>query len=455
MSDDRAAVRALLGREPRGDFEVVVRDATGAPVVIRNAPLLDDGTPMPTRYWLVGRDESIAVGRLEADGGVDRAEREVGLAAIAEAHDRYRAERDAALPPGHLGPAPTAGVGGTRVGVKCLHAHYAWHLAGGDDPVGRWVAERISPTPASARAAAVAVVELGSNSVKLLATGTGGDLVQMTRVTRLGAGVDRTGALDPDAMARTLAAIVEFHHALGGLDIRATRVVATSACRDAANRESFFDAVADVIGARPELLSGSDEGRFAYRGARAALPDLPGPVLVIDIGGGSTEFMIGDDDVEAVLSIDVGAGRITERELHSDPPHPAELSNAIGYVSDHVDDVVRDLPAVAGAATIIGVGGTVKVMAAVELGLPQYDPAAVHGFEFSRDAVEDVFRTLATESLAERVHNPGLPRDRAEVIVGGSCVLVAILRRLHAPGIVVSSRGVLDGVASELLERLG
>ena len=127
-----------------GNFEVVVRSPAGEPVVIRNDPLLDDGTPMPTRYWLVGPDECRAIGRLEAAGGVRRAEAEVDPGELATAHARYEAERDAALPAGHPGPVPSGGVGGTRIGVKCLHAHYAWFLAGGDDPVGRWVHERLA-----------------------------------------------------------------------------------------------------------------------------------------------------------------------------------------------------------------------------------------------------------------------------------------------------------------------
>lgn len=141
--DDVAAVTALLGRPPRGAFIVVVRDADGTPVVLCNAPLLDDGTPMPTRYWLCGplRDE---VSRLEAAGGVRQAEAAVDAERLADAHRRHADERDAALPAGHVGPRPSGGVGGTRRGVKCLHAHYAWHLAGGDDPVGRWVANRLS-----------------------------------------------------------------------------------------------------------------------------------------------------------------------------------------------------------------------------------------------------------------------------------------------------------------------
>ncbi len=140
---DRQRVEELLGRPAGGAFEVVVRDEAGDPVVVRNAPFLDDGTPMPTRYWLVGEEVRRTVGRLESEGGVRRAEAAVDPAELDAAHRRYAAERDAAVPAGHAGPRPTGGVGGTRRGVKCLHAHYAWFLAGGDDPVGRWVADRL------------------------------------------------------------------------------------------------------------------------------------------------------------------------------------------------------------------------------------------------------------------------------------------------------------------------
>jgi hypothetical protein len=142
---DHARVVALLGRRPQGAYEVVVRTDAGDPLVLRNAPVLDDGRPMPTRYWLLASDVHTAVSRLEAAGGVDRAEAEVAPEELADAHRRYAAERDAAMPPGWTGPRPSGGVAGTRVGVKCLHAHYAWHLAGGDDPVGRWVADHLEP----------------------------------------------------------------------------------------------------------------------------------------------------------------------------------------------------------------------------------------------------------------------------------------------------------------------
>jgi uncharacterized protein len=141
---DVAELTELLGRPPQADFEVVVRTPAGRPAVIRNAPLLDDGTPMPTRYWLVDPDLVLAVSRLEGDGGVRAAEAAVDSDELAAAHAAYAAERDAALSSGHRGPRPHGGVGGTRTGVKCLHAHYAYFLAGGDDPVGRWVEDRLA-----------------------------------------------------------------------------------------------------------------------------------------------------------------------------------------------------------------------------------------------------------------------------------------------------------------------
>jgi uncharacterized protein len=143
LNVDHAAVTALLGREPRSGFDVVVRHADGSPVVIRNPPILDDGTPMPTRYWLVGEPERTQVSELESTGGVREAQASVSVSAIGAAHDMYACERDEAIPTGHTGPRPSGGVGGTRQGVKCLHAHYAWFLAGGADPVGQWVHDRL------------------------------------------------------------------------------------------------------------------------------------------------------------------------------------------------------------------------------------------------------------------------------------------------------------------------
>ena len=147
-ADDREVVAGLLGRSPKGLFDVVVRDDAGVPVVIRNHPLLEDGRPMPTRFWLVGDDLRSRIGTLESTGGVRAAEADCDPVELADAHARYATERDAAIPAGHAGHRPSGGVGGTRRGVKCLHAHYAWFLAGGDDPVGRWVHARLDDLPA-------------------------------------------------------------------------------------------------------------------------------------------------------------------------------------------------------------------------------------------------------------------------------------------------------------------
>jgi hypothetical protein len=140
---DRARVRTLLGREPQGAYEIAVRRPDGEPVVVRNTPVLDDGTPMPTRYWLVGDRETLEVSRLESTGGVRRAEAEIPPEEVADAHRRYALERDEMIGADHVGPRPSGGVAGTRTGVKCLHAHYAWYLTGGDDPVGRWVGREL------------------------------------------------------------------------------------------------------------------------------------------------------------------------------------------------------------------------------------------------------------------------------------------------------------------------
>lgn len=143
-AEENELIAQLLGRKPQPPFEVAVRHDDGAPRVLRNGPIKQDGTPMPTLYWLVSPSDRLVVSRIESNGGVDRAEAAIGLDPLVEVHARYEAERDALVDPEHQGPRPSGGVGGTRVGVKCLHAHYAWYLAGGDDPVGQWVADRLA-----------------------------------------------------------------------------------------------------------------------------------------------------------------------------------------------------------------------------------------------------------------------------------------------------------------------
>ena len=454
---DREIVAQLLGREPNGLFAVVVRDNNGVPVVIKNAPFLADGTPMPTLYWLCSPDALVAVSRLEAAGGVNEAEAEVDSIALENAHRQSQAERDAYIPINHVGPRPSGGVAGTRIGVKCLHAHYAWHLAGGDDPVGRWVAERLTnqhhePTSESSRIGNVAAIDIGTNSTNLLIVDRDGrTLERRVTVTRLGQNVDQTRTLSPEAIERTMNCLSTYRELLDQYDSPHLRIVASSASRDALNREQFFDQAEKVLGVRPELVSGEDEARLAYRGCTSHLVPDPNGHLIIDIGGGSTELIVGTSQLSRAHSIDVGAVRMTERHLRHDPPQPEELLNAIGEVEDLFEDVLRINPSIKHVRQIIGTAGTIVTIAAIEIGQQVFDANELHGFLLTRDAIEDVFRTLATEPLEDRRHNPGLPAERADVIVGGCCVLVALMRSLDATELTVSTNNILDGVCAELL----
>ena len=299
--------------------------------------------------------------------------------------------------------------------------------------------------------APVAAIDIGTNSVRLLVSQDGRTtLDRLMRITRLGKGVDASGRLDPDAIERTVAVLREYRDVMDRFGVGRVRMTATSAARDAANRDEFFDAAEAAVGVRPELLSGEEEGRLSFLGATADLDPADGPFLVCDIGGGSTEFSYGTTESEATISTDMGCVRITEAWLHSDPPSAEELSQAISIVEIHLDDVVREIPEATEAATFVGLAGTVSAAAAIEIGLAEYDRDRIHHFVLTKAAVEDVFRTLATEALADRIHNPGLERERADVIVGGMCVLVSIMRRLGFRECLVSEADILDGLAMSI-----
>jgi exopolyphosphatase/guanosine-5'-triphosphate,3'-diphosphate pyrophosphatase len=302
----------------------------------------------------------------------------------------------------------------------------------------------------------LAAIDCGTNSTRLLISeGTGADRRTLDRqmvITRLGQGVDATGRLDPAAIDRTVEVLRRYRRALDEHGVEAVRITATSAARDAANAADFFDAAEAVVGVRPELIAGDEEGALSFAGATGELDPADGPFLVVDIGGGSTECIVGTDHVEAVRSLDIGCVRLTEKHLHSDPPAPEELSNAVAEAIDHFDELLREVPQVMGARTVVGLAGTVSTVAAVEIGLPEYDRAAIHHFRLTRAAAEDVFRTLATEALADRVHNPGLEAARADVIVGGCCALVALLRTLGIDELLVSESDILDGLVLSLAQ---
>jgi exopolyphosphatase/guanosine-5'-triphosphate,3'-diphosphate pyrophosphatase len=306
-----------------------------------------------------------------------------------------------------------------------------------------------------------AAVDMGTNSTRLLVgeiddpQGVLTPLVRRMRITRLGQGVDRTRRLAPEAIARTATALREFRAAIdevGGAD--AVRATATSAARDAANRDELFAAATDALGVVPELLPGPEEARLSFLGATTGLAGIaPAPFLVIDIGGGSTEFVVGTDAPTGLLSVDIGCVRLTEAWLHSDPPTAEELSQAVHVVREHLADVQREVPEVRSARTLVGLAGTVSTFAMVEQGLAEYDRERVHHFRLTRAAAEDVFRTLATEAIADRRHNPGLEPGRVDVIVGGAVILVTIMRTFGFDDLLTSESDILDGLVRDLAAR--
>lgn len=302
----------------------------------------------------------------------------------------------------------------------------------------------------------VAAVDCGTNSTRLLVAreredGTLETLERLMTITRLGEGVGASGRLDPAAIERTVDVLRRHRDVMDVHGVTAVRATATSAARDAANRDDLFGAAAAALGAPLELLSGEEEGRLSFLGATAGVDPAEGPFLVFDIGGGSTEFVVGTTEAEAVLSVDVGCVRLTEAYLAHDPPSAVELSSAISVVEAHLEDVARELPSARGARTAIGLAGTVSTVAAVEIGLATYDRERIHHFRLTRAAAEDVFRTLATEARPERIQNPGLEEARADVIVGGCCALVATMRFFDLDEVLVSEADILDGMAMSLL----
>ena len=301
----------------------------------------------------------------------------------------------------------------------------------------------------------LAALDIGTNSARLLvadlddAAGPLTTIDRRTRITRLGQGVNEARRLDPEAIARTLAVLEEYAQAITEHGVSRVRMTATSASRDASNRDEFFDPAERIVGVRPELISGDEEAALEYAGATHELTE-PEPYLLIDVGGGSTEFIAGGRGPEGLISVDVGCVRLTEQYLHSDPPSPEELSVAVSVVRDHLADVDRAVPGAAHAKTLIGTAGTVWTIGAIELGIDASESARIHHSRVSRAAVEEIFRTLATETIEQRRHNPGLEPGRVDVIVGGVIVVVAAMRHWDFDEMLVSEADILDGLVRSI-----
>ncbi|NNE75429.1 MAG: Ppx/GppA family phosphatase [Acidimicrobiales bacterium] len=297
----------------------------------------------------------------------------------------------------------------------------------------------------------VAAIDCGTNSTRLLIGDGHHTAERLMRITRLGEGVDATGRLADAAIERVCTVLAEFRSVMDAHRVTKVRMTATSAARDADNSDEFFDRAEAIVGVRPELLSGLDEGTLSFVGATAELDPTDGPFLVVDIGGGSTEFAIGAAECEAAASTDMGCVRFTEKFIEHDPARPEELVMCLSMAETIIDEVARNNPTMGMANRLVGLAGTVAAAAVIEQGLAIYDRDKVHHFVLTKEAAEDVFRTLASESREERLGNPGMEEARADVIVGGMCILIAVMRYFDFDECLVSESDILDGlVASQL-----
>lgn len=300
----------------------------------------------------------------------------------------------------------------------------------------------------------LAAVDCGTNSVRLLVCRlTGGGLVEVDRrlhITRLGQGVDATGRFHPEALARTLAAMADFGAELDSLGVARRRVVATSAARDAANSGEFFAGVRDRIGVEAEIIPGEEEARLSYAGAVTALPDLAQPVLVMDIGGGSTELVSGRDGrVDRAVSLDIGSVRVRERFLPGDPPEAAQVEAARSHIDALLDGSGIEFAAV---ASWVGVGGTVTSLSALVQGLAVYDRSLVHGSVVDLAALDRLTGRLLGMPVAAVAALPTMVPGRADVLCAGALICARVGARLGGP-LTVSEADILDGIVSELAGR--
>ena len=309
----------------------------------------------------------------------------------------------------------------------------------------------------------VAAVDCGTNSIRLLvadadpATGELVDLDRRMTIVRLGQGVDRTGRLAPEALERTFAACREYAAIIKEHGAERLRFVATSASRDAENRDEFVRGVLDILGVEPEVISGDQEAAFSFTGATKELAGgdhLPKPYLVVDIGGGSTEFVVGDDRVGAARSVDIGCVRLTERHLVrdgvvSDPPTEAQIAAMRADIEAALDLAEQTVP-LREARTLVGLAGSVTTVSAIAQELPEYDSEAIHHSRVSHERVREITEWLLRSTHAERAAVPSMHPGRVDVIGAGALVLLSIMERIGAQEVVVSEHDILDGIGWSL-----
>ncbi len=302
----------------------------------------------------------------------------------------------------------------------------------------------------------VAAFDCGTNSLRLLIAdidvdaGTSVDLVRELRVVRLGQGVDRTGRIADASLQRVFAAVEEYMQIVLEHDVREIRFCATSAARDAENAEEFIAGIRERVGVAPEVLDGLEEATASFAGATRDLPPLPEPLLVIDIGGGSTELILGnlDGTIVGQVSLDIGSVRLNERHLADDPPSQEQIDAAVADIDAALDGCSVD-PADAGA--VLGVAGTVTTLAAGVLDLKSYEPDLIHHSVLRPDAVQGLVSRLLTMFIEQRKALPYMHPGRADVIGAGGLILTRILRRTTVNSMLVSEHDILDGIAWSLV----
>jgi len=302
---------------------------------------------------------------------------------------------------------------------------------------------------------AVAAIDCGTNSTRLLvADDTGRELVRLMRITRLGQGVDRTNVLAPEAIARTVSVLEEYRRSIDSFGAGRIRMVATSAVRDAENGAAFTEAAKAAVGADPEVLSGTEEGALAYRGASADLDSFDGDTLVVDIGGGSTEITLGRAGSVSSVSLQLGCVRLTERFFKGDPPTVAEVSAARLAITDALIGGEAALPALVNldrARRLVGLAGTVSTLASLKLGVAEYDVEKLHHATLTLEEIRGMCDMLASLSVRDRRGLVGMVPGREDVLLAGALVLEAVADRYRCDEVIASEKDILDGIVLSIL----
>jgi exopolyphosphatase / guanosine-5'-triphosphate,3'-diphosphate pyrophosphatase len=458
---DLQAITQQLGREPRGVAAIAHRCPCGNPDVVATNPRLPNGTPFPTTFYLTCPTAASRIGTLEGSGLMRemeaRLQSEPALAAsYAAAHQAYLDYRRT------LGEVPEIegiSAGGMPHRVKCLHVLAAHALAVGpgvnlfgDEVVERlgqwWVDGSCAPTEARER---VAAIDCGTNSIKILIAEGDQAVLRESHMIRLGQGLEVTGELSSEALARAGSALDRFAHLLAEHSVSRVRLVATSATREARNAAEFTDLVQTKLGIRPEVLTGAEEAELSFAGAmvfatrrESELGKLAFPTLVVDIGGGSTELIVGEKQPQVAASLNIGAVRLHERHLLADPPTREQVAACVADIDAEL--AASGIP-FAEVRSVVGVAGTILTIAGGLGGVTDYLTLREGPVDVSVAGVKTAAADLLGMTVAQRRVLPYMNPGRADVIGAGALILVRILKRTSVSSMVVSGTGILDGLA--------